>query len=112
MLINFADSAFALGRSAAAESHRYLKQIKQRNVEKVYHEENVMLCELKKRNSFLGFDFLGTTRERDHLSEEDGERRDLRVQRAHELRDEGLTVRQIASELNISVGTVSNYLKE
>jgi RecA-family ATPase len=37
MLINFCDSAFAIGESASNAGVRYLKQIKQRNTECVYH---------------------------------------------------------------------------
>ncbi|HLC17289.1 MAG TPA: LuxR family transcriptional regulator, partial [Thermodesulfovibrionia bacterium] len=48
MLINFCDSAFAIGESAKDKGLRYLKQIKCRNSQMIYDTENVILCELLK----------------------------------------------------------------
>jgi len=67
MLINFCDSAFAIGESFQDKSTRYLKQIKTRNTENIYDSENVCLCQLEKPHNFLGFEFLDFGSERDHL---------------------------------------------
>lgn len=67
MLINFADSAFAIGRSAITPSMRYIKQIKVRNAEEMYGSNNVLVCELLKQDSFLQFKFIDMDSEYNHL---------------------------------------------
>ena len=48
MLINFTDSAFALGESSRGKDLRYIKQIKQRNCEQVYDRDHVLTCIIRK----------------------------------------------------------------
>lgn len=48
MLVNFCDSAFAIGESTKDKGTRYLKQIKARNTEIIYDSENVMVFEVTK----------------------------------------------------------------
>jgi len=48
LLINFADSAFAIGQSCAQTGLCYLRQIKQRNTRQVYSPDNVCLCRIIK----------------------------------------------------------------
>lgn len=57
ILANFADSIFAIGKSARDSGHRYLKEIKGRSAEKVYDTDNVAVFDLHKfeSNCFLGF---------------------------------------------------------
>ncbi len=69
MLINFADSAFAIGKSYKDSSIRYIKQVKQRNTEEIYGFENVIVCRLQKESNFLGFSFVGYERESVHLKD-------------------------------------------
>lgn len=67
MLINFCDSAFAIGESTQDKSFRYLKQIKARNTPIIYNEKNVMLCQIEKTHNFLQFEFIGFGTEYEHL---------------------------------------------
>jgi AAA domain len=67
MLINFADSAFAIGSSQTDPKLRYLKQVKQRNAQQCYGEDNVCLCRIKKQGSFLRIAFEGHSPEAPHL---------------------------------------------
>jgi hypothetical protein len=67
MLVNFCDSAFAIGESANGVGIRYFKQIKQRNCEQMYGSENIVVCRLDKQSNFLGFDFLEYGVESDYL---------------------------------------------
>ena len=53
MIMNFLDSAFAIGCSAKDPRIRYLKQIKVRYAEMKYGEDNVWLCEIEQIRSFL-----------------------------------------------------------
>ncbi len=67
MLINFCDSAFTIGESFHDKCIRFIKQIKARNTEVIYNTDNVVLCQIKKSNNFLLFEFYGFGREIDHL---------------------------------------------
>ncbi len=67
MLINFTDSAFAIGKSYKDASIRYIKQIKQRNTEELYGFDNVVLCQIIKETNFLSFDFFDFAEESEHL---------------------------------------------
>ncbi len=58
MLMNFCDSSFSVGESSIDKSLRYLKQIKQRNTEQIYSEENVCVFQISKPSNFLQFEFL------------------------------------------------------
>lgn len=67
MLMNFCDSAFAIGRSAMDHHFRYIKQIKQRNTEHMYHADNVIVCTIGQDYNFLQFEFLEYGSEFEHL---------------------------------------------
>ena len=66
-LANFADSVFAIGTSQKDKSIRYIKQIKARATEKFYDYDNVIVCEITKKDNFLGFTFLEFGNEFLHL---------------------------------------------
>lgn len=112
MLSNFADSIFAIGQSSKDSNLRYLKQIKVRSEEKIYHEDNIAVCQLIKNDNFLMFDFLNFGNEREHLKAlTDTNKNDL-IQQVKNLSASGDSLRTIAKELGISVGSVHNYLKK
>jgi RecA-family ATPase len=110
MLVNFCDSAFAIGRSSQDAEMRYLKQIKQRNVAEIYGEERVCLFKLEKSDSFIQFVPCGYGHEQNHLfaaplvmTEE------MRVQIIN-LAHQGVSNRQIGVRLGISRTTVGRVL--
>jgi hypothetical protein len=67
MLINFADSAFAIGESQTKPGLRYLKQVKQRSSSEMYGANNICLCRIDDRCGFLRYQFIGNGTEYDHL---------------------------------------------
>jgi hypothetical protein len=69
MLINFCDSAFAIGESTQDKDIRYIKQIKERQTEKVYGSDNVCVCRLEKPDNFLMYEYKETGYEGHHLRE-------------------------------------------
>ncbi|MFN8287409.1 MAG: AAA family ATPase [Chitinophagales bacterium] len=69
MLGNLADSSFAIGKSTLGPNLRYIKQIKVRDSAKLYGTENVIVCELEKRDSFLQFRNIGYESEFLHLKD-------------------------------------------
>lgn len=106
MLMNFCDSSFAIGSSTLDPSWRYLKQIKQRNTEQVYHGNNVIVCKLQKESNFLEFDFLDYGIEKEHLKQtnyNDFEERDVLMK---DLIAQGLSNVKIGKELGLSEGAI------
>ena len=113
MLINFCDSAFAIGESAKDKSLRYLKQIKSRNSEIIYDTENVLMFEITKPDNFLAFTpvhGVHTSDEREHLQQQTQEKKEENIVRCIELSKKGLSQRDISKELGISLGTVNKYI--
>jgi archaellum biogenesis ATPase FlaH len=110
LLINLADSAFAIGTSNADQRLRYLKQIKQRSTAQVYGEDNVCLCRIAKPQNFLQFEFEGNSHECLHLRTRNMLKQELLTQKVVELSAKGLSQRQISRELHIAVGLVNKLM--
>ena len=111
MLINLADSAFAIGSSKTQEGLRYLKQIKQRTGELLYDEGKVCLCRIVRKDKLLRFNFLGTGREAQHLLPRQTNKSlpyslTLR-QQVQNLAKQKLSQRKISARLGISLGMVN-----
>lgn len=112
MLINFCDSAFSIGESTHDKNLRYLKQIKARNTEILYGDDNVILCSVSKPGGFLSFNYAQHTTEAEHLKVWTEKERDERVNEAKQMHEEGKTQRQIAEHFSVSVSTVNSWLKK
>lgn len=108
MLMNFCDSAFAIGEDITNPDQRYLKQVKQRNTECVYHEDNVVICKVVKDSNFLGFEHIGYGTEYEHLVSKTPAESIERNQKIIDFKQQGRNNCEIARELNISEGTVRN----
>lgn len=109
---NFADSVFSIGRSAKDVHYRYIKQLKCRSTEITYDEDNVMVCEVVKENSFLHFKPVGYGSESEHLKKLENKDKKALINKVKELSASGKSQREIANDLNISVGAVNKYLKK
>lgn len=111
MLINFADSAFALGESKTSHGLRYIKQIKQRSGNEYYGAANVCLCRITKPGNFLQFEVEGFDNEAAHLLHyAEGQRRytEEMVARLHQ---QGVSFRAIAEQTKVSLATVFRMVK-
>ncbi len=111
MLMNFCDSAFTIGNSNQSEHRRYLKQIKQRNTGQVYGEGNVCIFDIAKPHNFLQYNFIGYGDERLHLKDIKEQQTDEYTERVVELKQKGLSLREIAAELGIHYSKVNRLLK-
>ncbi|PQJ81478.1 AAA family ATPase [Polaribacter glomeratus] len=112
MLMNFCDSSFAIGSSSQEPSFRFIKQIKQRNTEHLYHSENVVVCSVDKETNFLEFQFVGFDSEKNHLKtygSSDLEERDVQMEL---LISEGLSNTKIADRLGLSEGAIRKRIKK
>jgi hypothetical protein len=112
MLINFADSAFAIGQSHTRPVLRYLKQIKQRNNQEQYGADKVCLISLEKHLNFLQYKFEGYAPERDHLQQHHTCNREELVQQVLQLHQSGGSLRKIAKEVGVHFTTVDKILRE
>ncbi len=112
MLINFADSAFAIGQSYRQPGLRYIKQIKQRNTGSQYGAANICLFRITKQQSFLGFTFARFDNEQAHLQKPNTALSHEVKQRIAELRRQGLSVRQVADHLKIGSSTVQRIVSK
>lgn len=112
MLMNFCDSAFTIGESNSDSGMRYLKQIKQRNTEQVYGENNVCLCQIDKPLNFLHYQFVDFSQEWRQLARrrtKDDEKDKLT--KMVELKALNWSLREIGDELGISFQKVDRMLK-
>lgn len=109
MLINFCDSAFAIGEGPGDKDLRYLKQIKQRNTGELYGADNVCLCLVNKPHNFLQYEFTGFGREWEHLKEPQEHDDSELYNQASELQKQGMSLRQIGDEMGISYSKVNQF---
>lgn len=112
MLINFCDSAFAIGESHSDKNLRYLKQIKQRNTEQIYDAENVCICQINKPSNFLQFEFLNFGTEQEHLKQHTEKDKESLKEKIIDLKQQGRSLRDIGTELGISHMKASRILKD
>ena len=112
MLINFCDSAFAIGESHQDTRMRYFKQIKARNTEVKYHSEQVCVCQLAKPLNFLQFSFLSYGEERQHLEPISNRGRTNKIKEAMNMKAAGSSNVAIGQALGISEGTVRHWIKK
>ena len=112
MLINFADSCFAIGESQKDKSIRYLKQIKQRNSEQVYDAENIIECEIIKLTNFLEFEFANFGAESEHLKLFDNTEKEELDSNIVSMKQENpnMSFRQVAKQLGTNPMRVKRIL--
>lgn len=113
-LMNFTDSAFAMGKSRV-DGSIYLKQIKARMGSIVYHEDNVLVGGLVNDNNFLHFEDYRTATEESLLKKSNKAVTDPTkiedIELAYTLHSkEGLSNRQIAKELGVSDKTIGKWI--
>ena len=112
MLINFCDSAFAIGESSHGNGLRYLKQIKVRNDTFKHDSHNIVTCKITKHENFLKFEKTGYDFERNHLRIISDKERSELIEKALDLHEKGCSNVEIAKEFNVSEGTIRNWIKK
>ena len=111
MLMNFADSAFAIGESQATTGLRYLKQIKQRSSTPVHGADNVKFCRILKQDAQLLFTFEGLGREAPHLQARPEQVRQSVETDIIRLHANGQSIRQIVAATGSSLSFVHRFIK-
>ena len=111
-LIDFCDSAIAIGESHTDKSVKYFKQIKVRAMEFMYDSENVIVCQLIKPHNFLRFEFLSFATEKEHLKQYSEKDKEQLMAETLEMKQRGLSNMEIARQLSCSEGAVRKRLKK
>lgn len=109
-VIDFCDSAFAIGESQKDPSIKYLKQVKVRQTEVSYGYNNVVEIQQEKPTNFLQFRFVGYSCEKDHLMELKENRKEKANEIIIKMYHEGYSLAGIAKEVGISDKTVKKRL--
>ena len=100
-----------IGQSRRDPSERYIKHIRPRSSELIHDGSHVVGLKLTRTGGFLGFSFTGYAAEHYHLADNIEGARLARAAEIHQLAHDGLTQRQIAIKLGISLGSVNRYLQ-
>lgn len=111
MIMNFLDSAFAIGCSFKDPAIRYIKQIKVRYAEMKYGEDNVWLCTIEPIRSFLMFSRIRNGVESEHLKARKNEDKEAIIAKIKTMRAEGATLVEIAEALGMTKSTVDRWSK-
>jgi RecA-family ATPase len=112
-LINFCDSAFAIGESVKESNVRYAKQVKTRSAEYKYDSENVAIFRIVKNGCYLCFEHTGFDSEKEHLRDRtDAEINELNEKIIALHQNENLSYAQIAKQLNTSKSKVARVIQK
>lgn len=110
MLSNFADSVSALGKSTKDSNFRYIIQTKCRSEENAFNHSSVIVLELKKEETFLGFNYIDCQYESEHLKSisDEAKEKEREEQKAQvlQLHQEGKSTREIEEITGISKSKV------
>ena len=113
-LFNFFDSVFAIGRSTQGDDMRYIKQLKARMCPITMGENSVLSARIIKDNTMLRFEHLDQVAERAHLKTSSGPNSRVTDEQQREIldmRNEGKSIREIASIVGVSKSTVGQIVK-
>lgn len=108
-LSNFVDVCFCIGESVKGDTIRYIKQLKNRNYPIEYGQENVINCEIIKKDSFLKFEMIGFGTEKEHLQ---AVKEDKRPTETLELKKLGKSNVEIAKLMGVNEKTIRRWLKK
>ena len=112
MIFNFLDSAFSIGISAKDPNIKFIKQVKVRDGALKYGTDNVMLCSIEKKKSFLQFVTIGYEEESEHLKKRKDADKQETIARIKAMKADGMTIREIAEQLGMSHATVDRWSKK
>lgn len=112
-LMNFVDSAFAIGKSLIETDVKYIKQLKVRYGKFTNDEDNVLLCKILKEDNFPHFVECGYAVEKDLLNTKksianEGKRELMHA--AYVLHTQGVSNRKIGRELGVSDKTIGKWI--
>jgi len=111
MLMNFADSAFAIGESHTQPGLRYLKQIKQRSGGEIYGPANVCLFRIEQPGNFLHIALAGVDAEAAHLLHPTDQQRRQTEEFVLQRHAANQSVRKISMQTGLSRSAIHRIIK-
>lgn len=109
---NFSDSVSAIGKSIMGKNDRYWKQIKCRQFQEVYTENNTLHIEIVKSDKKIEFIKKRTCPEREHLPKSKKEAKKVDKEEIIKLSSQGVSVRKISSQTGVSKSSVDRWIRE
>lgn len=109
-LFNFFDSAFTIGKSCKGIDVRYIKQLKVRDGMEQYGANNVLTCKIVKDGSYIHFEEIGTSEEKEHLGKPYQIKNSEVKEKVKALSEDGKSIRDISEETGVSKSTVQRWL--
>jgi AraC-like DNA-binding protein len=107
-----ADSVFAIGRSGSQSNIRYIKQVVAGSQAVTFGEAYLPYFRIAVRDeNFPAFEHIGYECEKAALANDDGHWEWGRLRKIKQLRDDGLTIREIAGQMGMSRSAVHRRLK-
>ena len=111
-IANASDGIFAIAKTKEDNASRYIKELKQRNVQFKFGSSNVLLCTIEQPQSFTGFTFNSLVKEMDLLREFNDEAKKQLESDIISFHQEGLSVREIAKKIPMSKSSIHNIVQE
>jgi hypothetical protein len=112
MLMNFFDTAFAIGTSVIEPNMRYIKQLKVRSSELKYGIDNVITCSIEKPTNFLKFSFVKFSNEKEHLRNYTEDEYKERNSKIVDMIKVGDKYDKITKEFSLSTGMITKIRKQ
>lgn len=108
----FADSVFTIGHSKLDPATRYIRHLTAHSTDKIYDASHVASFRMTRLNgNFLGFVHEAFSPENAHLEGVQDRRDWPTIQKIKEMTDKGMSIRQIATGLELPKTTVHRYLQ-
>ena len=111
-IANACDGIFAIAKTKEDNSNRYIKELKQRNVEFRFGANNVLLCTIEQPDSFTGFTFNSLVKEVELLNKFNKEAENNLEKLIIKLHDEGISSREISKMIPYGKSKVAQIIKE
>ena len=111
-IANACDGIFAIAKTKEDNSNRYIKELKQRNVEFRFGANNVLLCTIEQPDSFTGFTFNNLVKEVELLNKFNKEAENNLEKLIIKLHDEGSSSREISKMIPYGKSKVAQIIKE
>jgi RecA-family ATPase len=111
-IANACDGIFAIAKTKEDNSSRYIKELKQRNVEFRFGSNNVLLCTIEQPKNFTGFTFNSLVKEIELLNEFSNEAKKNLEKLILKFHNNGMSSREIATMIPYGKTKVAQIIKE
>ena len=111
-IANASDGIFAIAKTKEDNATRYIKELKQRNVQFKFGSGNVLLCTIDQPKSFTGFFWNSLCKESQLLSEWTEEAKKQLKKEIIQYKKDGLTTRAIEKKIPWGKSKIADVIQE